>query len=411
MRDSHASGGESGSRAAVWAIVSPGRPAKTYLRLVAVLGAISGVVVVEPSPYDVMLPILLVAGLAGAVLLFRQPVAFPLATLAVFVVGNVVSMIGIRSAALVDGAQYLAITAYLVLSWAFFVGLLGRFGYQAVKAFFAGYVAGACVAVVMVVGGLLGASSTLEGLVWAGRAVALFKDPNVFGPFLIPVALYAALNAGTDRDRLRRAGWMFVLILASLGVLLSLSRAAWGSYALGALVYALFAFPGSRGLVGRLALLGMIGLAVMLPVWHAAGHEYGELLFSRVGLQPYDDLRFATQAQAVATSLGTWHGIGPGQAETVFDYATHSLYLRVLAENGWLSALAGGAFLLATLTRSIRGLRSQTGWRPYFAFCTAALVSVLFNSLFIDSLHWRHFWLVCALPWIPYETAASHHAR
>jgi O-antigen ligase len=265
--------------------------------------------------------------------------------------------------------------------------------------------------VLLVLLALFGRLPVVDQLAVEGRAVAFFKDPNVFGPFLIPVALYAILQVSVERGVRRRLPWALVVTLASVGVLLSLSRAAWGSYALGALTYTLFAFPGSRGLGRRMAVLGLIGLASLLPVWRLAGDEYGELLFSRIGLQPYDDDRFATHSAAAATSLAAWYGIGPGQAETVFDYATHSLYLRVLAENGWISALAFGAFLLATLARSIRGLQDRTGWRPYFAFCTATLTSVLFNSLFIDSLHWRHFWLVCALPWIPYETTSPHHAR
>ncbi len=32
---------------------------------------------------------------------------------------------------------------------------------------------------------------------------------------------------------------------------------------------------------------------------------------------------------------------------------------------------------------------------------SSSLFGVLLNSFVIDTLHWRHFWLLLALPWVP----------
>jgi hypothetical protein len=56
-----------------------------------------------------------------------------------------------------------------------------------------------------------------------------------------------------------------------------------------------------------------------------------------------------------------------------------------------------------TLLRSV--LLSQ--WAPtpvqrsIFALVAAALCGTMLNSFTIDTIHWRHFWLLLALGWMP----------
>jgi O-antigen ligase len=99
-------------------------------------------------------------------------------------------------------------------------------------------------------------------------------------------------------------------------------------------------------------------------------------------------------------------GVGPAQSFARLDYATHNVYLRVFSENGVLGALSFTAFLLLTLARSfVLSLRArQSTQRALFALVTAALCGTLLNSFTIDTLHWRHFWLLLALGWMPLWT-------
>src|SRR6201999_418133 len=66
------------------------------------------------------------------------------------------------------------------------------------------------------------------------RARALFKDPNVFGPFLVPAILL--LMQETLEPRLLRSGRFFKLVMTAIllcGILFSYSRAAWLNFAVG----------------------------------------------------------------------------------------------------------------------------------------------------------------------------------
>ncbi len=123
-----------------------------------------------------------------------------------------------------------------------------------------------------------------------------------------------------------------------------------------------------------------------------------DVLLKRMGIQPYDADRFATQVLARRTAFLQPLGIGPGQAEVVFEYATHNLYLRVLVENGW-AGFAGlvGLLVLSLLMVGRAALLERGGllWRV----ALASLCGLLVTSCFIDSLHWRHLWFVLALVW------------
>ena len=62
-----------------------------------------------------------------------------------------------------------------------------------------------------------------------GRAAGGFQDPNVFGPFLVTPSLY--LIYGLLTGKAMHAPWRIIgLLILSLGVFLSFSRAAWGLF-------------------------------------------------------------------------------------------------------------------------------------------------------------------------------------
>ena len=70
------------------------------------------------------------------------------------------------------------------------------------------------------------------------RPKGLFKDPNVFGPYLVPMAIYAIANF-EDRARTfwNRAGWATVSLIAASAIFLSYSRACWINFAVAVFAY------------------------------------------------------------------------------------------------------------------------------------------------------------------------------
>jgi O-antigen ligase len=234
------------------------------------------------------------------------------------------------------------------------------------------------------------------------RIEGLFKDANVFGPFLIPVALILLeeiINPRLLRMRLWTKGALFALL--TVGVLFSYSRAAWGNLALG--VAAMLLVIALRRGGGRRAAL-VLSVTVVVAVAASAVIAFtGSLGFlgERASFQTYDVERFGAQAAGIELAERYPLGIGPGQFGFAAEYDAHSLYVRTFAEQGLLGLLSivvlvGGTLLMAARNalagRSTYGIGSAA---LFGAWCGLAL-----NSFFIDTLHWRHLWVVAALIWV-----------
>ncbi len=403
-----------------------GSGTRWFLRFVWVLLLLSPLVFVEPAPYDILLIILFVTGSAFSLLRFNFIPPKAMLMLGIFLLGNLISLFFAPDMG--RAVRFLAITAYLVLSWIFFTGLIGRFGEKALKTIFSGYTTGAVITASVTSLVVLGVIPHLNRLVFtdsAGelRAQGLFKDPNVFGSFLVPIALYALIQRQNARG-MYRVAWIAVFSVVTIGVFLSFSRGAWGNYVLALAVYLLL--PNLQSLKQRAKTL-LPNLLVSLPLLASIIHvpkirfylqkrlgerSYGQkFTMTQAGasspttaatgtakLQKYDQERFGTQETALKAFAHHLLGIGPGQSEVVFNYATHSLYVRVLVENG----LLGFSFIIFALWPVVRGIalmfrRKGSAW---LHFSVAVLIGQLFNSFFIDTLHWRHLWLFLAICWI-----------
>jgi len=123
-------------------------------------------------------------------------------------------------------------------------------------------------------------------------------------------------------------------------------------------------------------------------------------LDQRAHYQAYDTSRFGTQRVGVDLALSHPLGIGPGQFEALLPVSAHSLYVRALAEQGFLGIVTMVALVLGTLAFAFRD--ATRGRDLYGLSCVglfAAWCGLLVNSLVIDTLHWRHLWLLAALIW------------
>ena len=234
------------------------------------------------------------------------------------------------------------------------------------------------------------------------RAQGLFKDPNVFGPFLVPAALLVLEEAAAPRLlSSRRTTKLVMLSVLTTGVVLSFSRAAWLNLAVGAtlmiFVLALRRGGGRRALaIVVFAVSATAALVAVLAVTSSFG-----FLSERAQFQDYDAQRFGTQLSGVELAAQYPLGIGPGQFEEVSPLSAHSTYVRAFTEQGVLGLLVVLALLLLTLGFAAR---NAVLGRDTYGIGSAALLcawcGLLANSVFVDSLHWRHLWLVAALIWI-----------
>jgi hypothetical protein len=247
-------------------------------------------------------------------------------------------------------------------------------------------------------------SVILGGAEGGERAAGLFKDPNVFGPFLIPIALIVLeQRIAPVTPKLLwlrgRTTWLVLLVL-TLGVLFSYSRAAWANFVL-SLIVTLIALSlrrtGARRALRALGALLAVGV-VTVAVLSATGST--QFLVQRAKFQSYDAQRFA--AQNFGWEVGWTHpvGIGPGQFEFYSPVASQSTFVRVWAEQGPLGLLLWVALLLSTL---VMAFRNVVVGRHTYGIGSAALLGawcgLILNSVVVDTLHWRHQWVLAALIW------------
>jgi O-antigen ligase len=107
----------------------------------------------------------------------------------------------------------------------------------------------------------------------------------------------------------------------------------------------------------------------------------------------------------VELSLAHPIGIGPGQFEFYSPVETHSTYVRVLSEQGLIGLTLIVVLLGATLLMALSNAHRRAGT---YGIGSASLLGVwcgiLLNSFVIDTLHWRHLWVVAPMIWMGWAT-------
>ncbi len=355
------------------------------------------VVRIQPAPVDVVFALLIVATVSKARPFARVPplIGLGLALFGILSIASIINAPDSGHAFVFEFQTLYLIILGLWLSGMFVNAALMR---RATKAYIIAAVASAVVSIVALKIPFPGRSIFLYDL---QRPKALFKDPNVYGPFLVPAA--AIMFEEVIRPRL--LGWkttrsLLVLMILCSGVVFSFSRAAGLNLGIALITVILIYAARARGVVataraiGTIAVCALAGLALL-----TATNSLG-FLQSRSHLETYDQQRFSTQSEALQRASEHVLGHGPGQSEVELAYSAHSLYARVVYEQGYVgeALLIGiiGATLLAAVglaarDRDLHGLGS--------AALLASWLGLLANSFFVDTLHWRHLWVFAALIW------------
>ena len=190
------------------------------------------------------------------------------------------------------------------------------------------------------------------------------------------------------------------LSILTIGILFAFSRAAWLNLVIGVLV--MFVVLSLRRGGGRRALtFVVVGISAASVLFAALALTSSfTFLSERARLQAYDTQRFGAQDSGIELAVKYPLGIGPGQFERVSPISAHSTYVRALSEEGVLGLLVLLALLLLTLMFASRNaILGRDTYGIGSAALLAAWCGLLANSVFIDTLHWRHFWLLAALIW------------
>jgi O-antigen ligase len=353
----------------------------------------------EPAPVDGVLAIVIaVAAVTNRLELRRVPLSMA---------GLCGAFIALNLLACTDAlesnraAKYLAVTVYCIAVGLWMCGYVDRRSRArlVVKCYCISAVAVAVISSIALFIHFPGSSLLLteDG----ERAQGFFKDPNVYGPYLIPAALILAQESLSPRLlRLNRPTQIFCFAALAAGILFSFSRGAWVNLVVGILVLTVVIALRRGGSRRAFAMMIVTVLALVGLCWAVLISGSVGFLEERAHFQSYDAQRFGAQKAGIGLAESHPLGVGPGQFELIEPLSAHSTYVRALAEEGVLGAavligLMFGTLLFATRNAVLGRDTYGIGSGPLLA----AWCGLLANSVVIDTLHWRHLWVLAGLIW------------
>jgi O-antigen ligase/polysaccharide polymerase Wzy-like membrane protein len=389
-------------------------PFRERILLVALYVAVlaSSVAFIEPSPHDGLMGVLAIACLVAGVRFERKTILLFLLLL----IWNVAGLLSLLNRpAEPNDIQYAATSIYLAIAAIIFACLFAENTMQRLGAMRAAYV---LTATIISFAGIAGYFHLFPGaydlFAPTGRALGGFKDPNVFGPFLIWPALVVLERMVARRIRITD---ILVVSILLLGLLLSFSRGAWFHFAVSGAVMIALAFltaptPAARVRIFGLSVIVVVGLAAIFALL-LSFDSIGTMFRERAQVQAYDlseGGRFQMQEFALAAMLEFPNGMGPYGFSAAHGLQQHNVYLQAFMVYGWIGGMDYFILLLSTLWIGVRTVLIRTPWQPYLITALAAFVGEIAEGFVIDTDHWRHFFLLLGMIW-GLAAATFHHER
>ena len=364
-----------------------------------------GLVLFEPSPYEltflVVLPLAFVAGLG----LYRSTFGL-LAILVAFTPFALIACFQVKFTPVSDALIFSIVTIFLLLTAYFLANYVAEATERRMRIIMNAYTAAAVFCALIGTLAYLGLIPGAEIFMRYGRAKATFNDPNVYGPFLVLPAMYALQRVllGTGRTQFWSAVIYMVLFV---GVFVSFSRAAWGPFALSSMVVLVLCFwleapARNKVRIMIMSLLGagmlMVALAGLLSI-----PSVSSLFEQRAAGQDYDSGetgRFGRQGYAFELALNHPLGMGPGEFRNLrVIEEPHNVYVSVLHVYGWGGGAMYYLLVILTLWRGVVGLSRPSPYRLMMIPLVATFTMLVGESAIIDSDHWRHYYLIAGLIW------------
>jgi hypothetical protein len=379
------------------------RLADIFLHAVLYLCVLSSFFVfVQPAPYEFLIAVLVFACILARVHIDAK--VLPLLFLMMIRdVSGIYPFLYVMDRP--RSVQFMLIHFYMGLNVMVFACLFAQDSMRRLATLRAAYVLAGVVGTVL---GLIGYFKLLPGFhelfVLNDRVVSGFKDPNVFGPFLIPPLLWLIQGFVTDRFRLISVVCSMIL---TTGLILAYSRAAWIHFviSIAVMIWLLYFTSPDRTSRKRIVILvvaGLIGFVALFAVLMSI-ETVREMLIQRASLQSYDTgsegSRINTQAKAFYNMFEYPLGMGPWEFLRINRLAAHNSILGTMLNLGWIAGFAYTAVILLTLAIGLRCLMVRTPWQPFLIATYASYVGVLPVGFVIDTDHWRHYYLVVGIIW------------
>ncbi len=356
---------------------------------------------IEPSPYEMLFPLLVLVFLPFGLRLTGA--AAPLVVfLLLYNLGGAASLVPYLGDDV--GERFVAISFFMALTAVLFAALVAENTERRMRIIRSAWIMAALVASVPAILGYFDIAGTAANFAPIGRAQGTFKDPNVYATFLAPpiVFLMQSLMIGSARRPLLPGAVLLVLLA---GLFLSFSRGGWGVAAGSVFVMAGVTFittPDFRSR-SRLLISTIIGAMSVVALCTAALtlEPVREIFVERWSLHQSYDVgetgRFANQLNAIPMLLESPNGLGPQRFYLTFGSDPHNVYVNAFASYGWLGGLAYFLLIAAALSTCWRIMLTPSPWRNHAIAGAAPLIMIIIQGMQIDTDHWRHFYLLLGL--------------
>jgi len=246
--------------------------------------------------------------------------------------------------------------------------------------------------------GIFGFVTKNPALTWADRPTAFLDDPDMFGVFLIPGMMGSLFMITEGR---RRAVYAAALLLLSIAVVLSFSRAAivFGFFWSGVC----FLFLNRRNLVkASLVALGVaVFVGVACVILYLSNDTFAQMIVERSKLAETYDLgqfgRYNRYLLAIPMILDNPLGLGLFEIDKYFPEPIHNIWISAFLNYGWIAGFDWTLLMVLTV---------QQAWYSWKQSKNTLCLVMLFSWLAIiccAMLHqgerWRFLWLFTGMVW------------
>lgn len=364
-----------------------------------------GFVMIEPSPYELtfvmLLPVAVMAGLG----LYRSTFGL-LAIIIAFTPFALIAAFQVRYTEITNAMIFTIITIFLMVTSYFAANYVAEDTERRFRLIMRAYTIAAVICALIGILAYLRLMPGADLFTRYGRAKSTFKDPNVYGPFLVLPAMYALQRVLFGKKANQWRDGLIYLVLF-VGAFVSFSRGAWLHFAgsSAAVVFLCFYLEANGRERVRIMLMTLVGAGMLVVA--LAGllsiPAVSKLFETRTQSQLYDTGdtgRIGRQGYAFDLALSNPLGMGPLQFEHLkIAEAPHNLYVTVLHHYGWGGGLMFYILIVSTLWRGVASLSRPSPYRLVMIPLMATFGVVAAESIIIDSDHWRHFFLLAGLIW------------
>ena len=247
--------------------------------------------------------------------------------------------------------------------------------------------------------GTIGFVLQIDALTWDGRARGLLDDPNMYGSFLLPAAIFCVyFLSRPQRGKLLITGAMLIVIL---GIMLSFSRIA--QVATFSCMFGYVAFNYRRRpqrllvIVGTLVVVGLVLFALASLI----SPEFTTKFLGRFTLaEPYDlgsEGRYARYLLVLPMIVQNPMGLGVLQLTKIFPEPIHDIWLSSFVNYGWVAGFAWIVLAVASVVISILNYRRTRD--EITVALLISLIGIVWCASLHEGEHWRHMWLFFGLTW------------